>query len=206
MVSQKFPIRFWLLVLVLLVSVIAPTGAVQASVRQTADLQASSTDPVEVVFFWGDGCPHCAEAKPYLDELAQKYSNVSLRSFEIYNSQPNQELFKAVAAAHGFEPRAVPTILIGERYWEGYNEVLEPEIEAALVACINSGCPAAGKGLLPASGEDAAAGSTSQPSVLPVLIGLTAAAGAAALIYFLVIKPGQQPKKRAVTRRRSRAR
>ena len=28
--------------------------------------------------FWGDGCPHCAEAKPFLADLTKRYPQVEL--------------------------------------------------------------------------------------------------------------------------------
>ena len=46
-----------------------------------------------------------------------------------------------MAAAFGFEPHGVPTIFIGERYWEGYAEPLEQEIRGAVTACLADGCP-----------------------------------------------------------------
>ena len=36
-----------------------------------------------VYMFWGDGCPHCAAAKPIFEDFADKYPEVELRFFEI---------------------------------------------------------------------------------------------------------------------------
>src|SRR4030042_2071780 len=65
--------------------------------------------PVTVYFFWGDGCPHCAAEKPFLENLTRRYPNVEVREFEVWNSPENRDLFYKVAASLGFEPRAVPT-------------------------------------------------------------------------------------------------
>ncbi len=121
-----------------------------STVYQAPQNQNNGDAPVRIIFFWGDGCPHCAEAKPFLEALINKYPSAELRAYEIYNNEANRDLFSQVAKAHGFEPRYVPTILIGEHYWEGYNRVLNTEIESALADCLNNGCPDSAKGCKPA--------------------------------------------------------
>lgn len=108
-----------------------------------------SEQPVAIYFFWGDGCPHCAKAKPFLAELAQRYPNVEVRAYEVWYDEQNQLLFTQMAAAYGFEPSAVPTIFIGDRYWVGYAEELSTEIENAVVSCASTGCRDAGLGVIP---------------------------------------------------------
>jgi len=110
-----------------------------------------TTRLVTVYFFWGDGCPHCAAEKPFLERLTQQSPNVEVRAFEVWNSPENRDLFYKVAASLGFEPRAVPTTIIGERYWVGYNDQIGREIEAAVTACAAraAGCRDAGQGIVP---------------------------------------------------------
>lgn len=110
---------------------------------------SQSGQPVVIYFFWGDGCPHCAAAKPFLADLTQRYPNTSIRAFEVWNSTSNQQLFIRMATAYGFEPSAVPTIFIGDRYWVGYAEPIAREIEAAVALCTTSGCSDAGAGIVP---------------------------------------------------------
>ncbi|MCX7670065.1 MAG: thioredoxin family protein [Anaerolineae bacterium] len=101
-----------------------------------------------IYFFWGDGCPHCAAAKPFLARLAQQYPGVQIRDFEVWDHPENREPFIKMAAKFGFEPSAVPTIFIGERYWVGYAEKpIGQEIEAYVASCARSGCPDAGAGV-----------------------------------------------------------
>ena len=54
-------------------------------------------NPVYIYLFWGDGCPHCAAAKPFLESLPEKYSNVIYQSIEIYNDQDNLQFFSKMA-------------------------------------------------------------------------------------------------------------
>ncbi|MCO5214027.1 MAG: hypothetical protein M9936_30370 [Caldilinea sp.] len=120
--------------------------AVQA---QAAPPAQQASQPVTIYFFWGDGCPHCAAAKPFLAELSQRYPSVTIRDFEVWNHEENREPFFKMTAKYGFEPTAVPTIFIGDKYWVGYAE--EPyarEIETTVAACAANGCPDAGAGVL----------------------------------------------------------
>jgi thiol-disulfide isomerase/thioredoxin len=117
----------------------------QASAPRAA---AQGSGPTVIYFFWGDGCPHCATAKPFLARLAQQYPRVQVRDFEVWNNAANREPLIQMAAKFGFEPTAVPTIFIGERYWVGFAEKpLGQEIEAYVAACALSGCPDAGAGV-----------------------------------------------------------
>ncbi len=60
--------------------------------------------------------------------------------YEVWHVDENQTLFTKMAAAYGFEPHAVPTIFIGKKYWEGYNDQTQVEIQAAVDACVKTGC------------------------------------------------------------------
>ncbi|NLI08675.1 MAG: glutaredoxin family protein [Thermotogaceae bacterium] len=113
--------------------------------------QSSAAKPYKVVIylFWGDGCPHCAQAKPFLNELTQLNANTELRAYEVYYVPENQELFQKMTAAYGFEPHGVPTIFIGNQYWEGYSDQIGKEIEAAVKDCEGTGCPDRGIGVIP---------------------------------------------------------
>jgi thiol-disulfide isomerase/thioredoxin/uncharacterized membrane protein HdeD (DUF308 family) len=109
--------------------------------------QAQTPSPVIVYMFWGDGCPHCAEAEPFLEGLAQKYPGVELRFYEVWNNADNLQLLKDMAAKAGFEPTAVPTIFIGDRYWTGYSEALGQQIEDVVQGYLVTGIGDPGEGL-----------------------------------------------------------
>ena len=138
----------WALFAFLLVALLLPMGAA-ASPRPQAASATPGGQPVAIYFFWGNGCPHCAKAKPFLEELARKYPNVTLHDYEVWYVEENQALFIQMAFTHGFEPSGVPTIFIGDRYWVGYAEQLVPELDAAVASCSVTGCPDAGLGIIP---------------------------------------------------------
>lgn len=122
----------------------------------------SVTNAIHIYFFWGNGCPHCAAAEPFLTDLAQRYPNVELLAYEVWNVPQNQTLLMKMAAAFGYQPHYVPAIFIGDQHWEGFNDTIKVEIEAALQNCVNSGCPDRGSGIIP--GVSTPAPATETPS------------------------------------------
>jgi len=36
-------------------------------------VQAQDEKPVEIYFFWGEGCPYCAQESEFLDKMEDKY-------------------------------------------------------------------------------------------------------------------------------------
>jgi glutaredoxin len=122
--------------------------------------QAEELRTVPVYFFWGDGCPYCEIQKQYLPVLAARFPQAEIQSYEVWNDADNRQLLFDVAAALNFEPRGVPVTVIGNQHWVGFAEPMIPEMEAALAACLQFGCPDYGPGLTSASRVD-------QPAVPP---------------------------------------
>jgi thiol-disulfide isomerase/thioredoxin len=131
---------------------------------QPAFAQATTNlHKVVIYLFWGDGCPHCAAAKPFLNGLTQRYPNIELRMYEVWYVDTNRDLLINMAASYGFEPHAVPTIMIGNQYWEGYNDQIAQEIEHMVQTCSSNGCIDKGVGVIP--GLSATDEQVSQPAI-----------------------------------------
>jgi thiol-disulfide isomerase/thioredoxin len=142
MLKQHKTLRFlgWITLTLLAIVLLTLTSPKSAA--------AQEGNPVVIYMFWGEGCPHCAAAKPYFEDLANKYPEIELRFYEIYNSIENQEKFVKMADAYNFEAFGVPTIFIGDKYWEGYIESMQPEFERVINACILQGCKDSGAGII----------------------------------------------------------
>jgi len=150
----------WFLLTLVIVGTVMLTNLLLSPSTASAAPSPQADQPVAIYFFWGDGCPHCEKAKPFLAGLAQKYPGAEVRAYEVWYDQRNQALFQQMAAAYGFEPTAVPTIFIGDRHWVGFAEQMAPEIEAAVATCAAQGCRDAGLGVIPGI-------PTPLPTVLP---------------------------------------
>ena len=114
-----------------------------------AALPAQESLDVPIYFFWGDGCPHCDDQKPVLQRLARSDRRITLYEYEVWYVPRNRALFEQMAAALGFEPRAVPTTFVGDRHWTGYNAQIRAEIEAHVQFCLTEACPDVGVGIIP---------------------------------------------------------
>jgi len=102
-----------------------------------------SAGKVEIYFFWGQGCPHCAQEKPFLEELKQKYPQLEVKDFEVYYSRENQELFKKLAHAYKTQPVGVPMTFIGKDFIVGFGtkETTGKQIENLIQNCLTNVCP-----------------------------------------------------------------
>ncbi len=103
--------------------------------------------PVTIYLFWGNGCPHCAKAKPYYQSLEAKYPGVTIQDFEVYYDESNQQLFGMMAQKFELQQLGVPTIFIGQYYLQGYSEEMNEAIEQVVARCLEEGCIDAAEGI-----------------------------------------------------------
>jgi thiol-disulfide isomerase/thioredoxin len=71
--------------------------------------------------FWGQGCPHCAEEKPFLEELKGKYPRLEVYEFEVYYNQDNVKLWEEVCKKYGMQPVGVPMTFVGNKAFIGFS-------------------------------------------------------------------------------------
>ena len=110
---------------------------------------ASGTNAKAVIYlFWGDGCPHCAKEKPFLQELAQRYPDIAVREYEVWYKEENRALLAKMGTAYGFEPNGVPVTFVGDQHWIGYADSIGQEIEKAVNTCLAESCKDAGAGII----------------------------------------------------------
>ncbi len=91
-------------------------------------LTSSSKASLEILYFWGIGCPFCERLKPQLEQLAADYPEVHLRDYEVYYDRANQQRFLETTSKYGIDAHSVPLTFIGERYWIGYREHFPDEM------------------------------------------------------------------------------
>ena len=106
-----------------------------------AAAQSDADDPAVVItFFWREGCSHCAEEKPFLQNLMAQNPQIDLRAYEVYDSQQNLDYLFALGDAMGFETSGVPVTVIGDQAWVGFSDAIGAELSAAVAACSADGC------------------------------------------------------------------
>ncbi|MDD3679514.1 MAG: glutaredoxin family protein [Candidatus Shapirobacteria bacterium] len=163
MIKKTF--RLWLSLLVAMM-VLWPRPVLSQNNLSTNDQEAV------IYFFWGEGCPHCSNQKPFLDKLVQKYSQLRVEDFEIYRNRDNQELFTRMAEAYGTIPRGVPMTFIGRDFVVGFGseDTTGRQIEDLIKSCLVTGCPSPAQVLAQGGleGFDDSSLPVTQPSPTPI--------------------------------------
>jgi cytochrome c biogenesis protein CcdA/glutaredoxin len=140
--------------LYLLLLVLPVSAAVSASPESLANgvdvcsgMQPIETcgqaQPICIYLFYGQGCPHCEQVKPLIDELAVKYPQVQLKTSEIYFNTTNQAMFREFLQRYGVAEDGVPTIFIGDRVLIG-ETAIRTQLEERIIWYTNNTevCPA----------------------------------------------------------------
>ncbi len=117
-----------------LLLILLPTGS-PATAAETAPEAAGE---VVLTVFWGIGCPHCENQKPFLEELDAAYPELEVRRYEVLRERTHHQRFIAMARQHGIEPGSVPTLFLDGQAWVGDSPQIRREIEAAVDRAIEA--------------------------------------------------------------------
>ena len=109
---------------------------------------------VQLWFFWTRTCPHCLEAKPFVETLAGE-PGVAVHSLELTEHPEHVELYRTLAAAAGEQARAVPAFVFCGRILTGFDPESTPgALRDGIARC-----------------RDTMAGAVSSPEPAPTLPG-----------------------------------
>src|SRR3972149_1798825 len=80
----------------------------------------------KIIFFYGTGCPHCAEVEKYFEENGM-FDKYSIEKREIYFDRDNALLFNQVMDRLGVTAgdRGVPMVVIGNGVIMGDKPIIE---------------------------------------------------------------------------------
>ena len=92
-----------------------------------------NAEEVTATLFYGDGCPHCADEEKYLDILKyQLGENLNIDKYEVWNNNENNELLSKVRTTFNDDNTGVPFLVIGNKYFTGYNDDIAKEIKKTI--------------------------------------------------------------------------
>lgn len=108
----------------------------ESETSENADNSSDSEEKkekVNVYFFHGDGCPHCADAKDFFDSIEDEYGHLfELVSYETWKNADNADLLEQVGEVRDEEITGVPYILIGNKSFSGYRSDFNDDIIEAI--------------------------------------------------------------------------
>ncbi len=99
---------------------------------------ASTSETLNIYFFWGDGCPHCAKEEIFLQNLKQKYENIKINDYEVWHNQQNRNLLMTIGEKLNADINGVPFTVIGKNAVSGYynDETTGAQIENYVKECL----------------------------------------------------------------------
>lgn len=105
--------------------------------------QYAATKPVDLYFFWGDGCPHCTAEEKFLAKIKARYSSLNVHSFEVWKDSDGQKIFAEIVELLKLPRPAVPLTIVGLVAYSGYGTDTESgaAIEKMVQTCLTGECP-----------------------------------------------------------------
>lgn len=134
---MKRKIDFALIAAVCILLAFAFAGS-SAAAENSNHLHSQST--VKIYFFWGNGCPHCAHEKEFLEEIKKRYPQITVESYEVWQNPANARFFSQMTKSVGIKSTGVPVTFIDRKVFVGYSEKERAEMEKAILNCLEQQC------------------------------------------------------------------
>ncbi len=94
---------------------------------------------VNIYFFWGKGCPHCAKEFEFFESIKETYGNYyNLYTFETWYNDENKKLVYTFAENMGDKLTGVPYTIIGNKSFSGFDEKYKNDFIIAIENQYNS--------------------------------------------------------------------
>ena len=151
------------------------------------------TKEVNIYFFRGQGCSHCAEAEEWFKSIEEELGDrFEIVDYETWYNEDNAELMKKVAEARGEAEQAtgVPYIIVGDKSWIGFADEYKEEILSEIKSLYDQD-PAKRYDIMKLLPDDEKEDSDSNGSSIAALI-ITLLAGG--LVVFGVVKARESTK------------
>lgn len=124
MKSLKYVLILLMAFLVLPLSVFADGEEEEVTTTQTEE-----SKEVNLYFFRGQGCSHCAEAEEWFESIEEEYgSYFEVVDYEVWYNEENNDLMQRVAEMRNETVEGVPYIIVGNKSWSGFTDDYKEEI------------------------------------------------------------------------------
>jgi len=99
-----------------------------------------AANQVDLVYFYGQGCPHCAKLESFLEDLKVKYPELNAIGYETYFNEEDRDLFLRLAEANNQSVQGVPTTFIGNETFVGFSDNIGVSLENKIIYCSEVEC------------------------------------------------------------------
>ena len=89
-----------------------------------------SAREINLYFFHGDGCPHCADEEEFLE----KYDDPNLKvvRYEVWYNEENSSFLNEISKSMEFDIQGVPVTIIGNTVISGFSDSIGRKIDRAI--------------------------------------------------------------------------
>ncbi|NOR68255.1 MAG: hypothetical protein GQ532_00915 [Methylomarinum sp.] len=125
-VKAIFGLLFFLTVL--------PSSYVNA---ESSIAEQQRSNQVTLYYFWSRYCPHCIEAKPFINKLAATYPWLTLKNYDLVGSKSNKQRYLQMATELQQPANSVPAFIFCNQMIVGYEDAESSgkELQDKLLAC-----------------------------------------------------------------------
>ena len=105
-------------------------------------LAEGAEGPLDIYLFWAEGCPHCANEMDFLKQWVATETRVQVHIYEVTREPASRALYSSLVQYFGIQSPAVPFIVIGGRYIQGYDDAATTgeAIKAEVSRCLRTPC------------------------------------------------------------------
>lgn len=121
------------LLLIIMSVLLIPFGVFAEGEATDTSTTGENDNKVNVYFFRGEGCSHCAEAEKFFESIKEEYGQYfNLVDYETWYNTDNASLLEKVGDYLDQDIQGVPFIIIGKQTWNGYASDYDDAIKAAI--------------------------------------------------------------------------
>ena len=87
-------------------------------------------DKINIYFFKGEGCPHCAQEEKWLEEIKKEYGDyINIYDYEVWHDDDNLKKYDEVKKKLGSDSTSIPFTIIGDNYYVGFSDIISDKME-----------------------------------------------------------------------------
>ena len=104
-----------LLVVIALAVVLGGAVFITGKFRNSSQQKVAGTSDSPMVYFYGQGCPHCANVEKFLEENKGVEETVTFQKLEVWGNAKNRDLLAEKAKQCGIDANSIGVPL----FWDG---------------------------------------------------------------------------------------
>jgi len=137
-------------------------------------LPVAADEPPTLLYFGTETCPFCQAMEPFLDELEAEYPGLVVARYDV-SDQGHAATWEQEMEARGERAQGVPTAILDDQVWVGFNDAIGRDIEAAV-----AGTPGVEE---PSNVAAEVPEATSRPPLAAIVLGVVVVLAVAAALF-----------------------